>query len=525
MKRILWMGRICALLLCVLSMGMAVQAKGEKTIRSGIYAGSVNLSGMTKEEALRAVEDFVDGLKDTSVTLLAGAGSRVDVTVGELGIAWANPELVTEALEVGTRGNVIERYKQLKDLERRNLVLPIRLSFDRQAISDFLTSECSRYDMEPVNMSLVRENGEFRIVEGHSGYVLDVEMSIDRINDYLTGAWDYQPCVIELAVEVQEARGSREELSQVRDILGSFTTSFAGSTADRKANIRNGCQMLDGITLYPGEEISVYGKTAPFTQENGYYKAGSYLNGKVVDSLGGGICQVSTTLYNAVLLAELNVTMRCSHSMTVSYVDVSADAAIAEGSGKDFRFINDLEYPIYIEGYTENNKVTFNIYGRETRAKGREVRYESEVVETIKPSADDIHADNTKPIGYIATDSGAHVGYRARLWKVVLEDGREVSRTQANSSSYRMVPRSVTVGTATTDLAAYNEIMAAIGTGSLSHVKEVVARLTAVQAAPPSEVPLSPETSQAPLSSQESPPSSSSEAASVPDPVDEVIVE
>ncbi len=486
MKRILRIGRICVLLLvCALSFGTAAQAKGEKTIRSGIYAGSVDLSGMTKEEALRAVGSFVDGLKDTPVTLLASADSRVAVTAGELGIAWANPELVTEALEVGTRGNVIERYKRLKDLEHRNLVFPIELSFDLQAIRDFLTLTCTKYDVEPVNMSLVRENGEFQIVEGHKGYVLDVEMSIDRINDYLTGDWDYQPCVIELDVAVKEPKGSVEELSQVTDILGSFTTSFAGSSADRKANIKNGCRLIDGVTLYPGEEFSAYQRVSPFTEGNGYYMAGSYLNGRVVDSLGGGICQVSTTLYNAVLLAELNVTMRYNHSMTVSYVDISADAAIAESSGKDFRFVNNLEHPIYIEGYTEKNKITFNIYGVESRAVGREVRYESEILEIINPSADDIHADNTRPIGYISTDSGAHVGYRARLWKVVLENDREVSRTQVNSSSYIMVPRSVTVGTATSDPGAYNEIMSAIGTGSLSQVREVVDRLTA----PPSPIP------------------------------------
>ena len=491
MKRILLMGRICVLLLvCALAFGMTAQAKGERTIKSGIFAGDVDLSGMTEEEALRAVENFVDGLRDTQITLLASAGSRVVVTAGELGIAWANPELVTEALEVGTRGNVIERYKQLKDLEHRNLVLPVELSFDQQAISDFLTFTCAEYDVEPVDMSLVRENGEFRIVEGHRGYVLNVETSIDRINGYLTGDWDYHPCVIELDVVIREPKGSVEELSQVRDVLGSFTTSFAGSSSDRKANIKNGCSLINGMVLYPGEEFSTYQKVSPFTEENGYYMAGSYLNGRVVDSLGGGICQVSTTLYNAVLLAELNVTMRCNHSMTVSYVEISTDAAIAESSGKDFKFVNNLEYPIYIEGYTENNKITFNIYGMESRAVGREVRYESEILEIINPPADEIHADSTRPIGYVVTDNAAHVGYKARLWKVVLEDGMEVSRTQVNSSTYKMVPRSVTVGTATSDPGAYEEIMAAIGTGSLSYVREVVDRLTAPspEAAPMSAV-------------------------------------
>ena len=118
--------------------------------------------------------------------------------------------------------------------------------------------------------------------------------------------------------------------------------------------------MASDATVYPGEEYSVLEHITPFTEANGYKLAGSYLNGQVVDSLGGGICQVSTTLYNAVLRAELNVTERHNHSMVVTYVDKSADAAIAESAGKDFRFVNNTEHPIYIEGYTHDKKITFS---------------------------------------------------------------------------------------------------------------------------------------------------------------------
>ena len=93
----------------------------------------------------------------------------------------------------------------------------------------------------------------------------------------------------------------------------------------------------------------------------------------MVDSLGGGICQVSTTLYNAVLLSELEVTERHNHSMIVTYVDPSADAAIAESAGKDFKFVNNTDHPIYIDGHCENKNITFTIYGVETRSAEREV--------------------------------------------------------------------------------------------------------------------------------------------------------
>lgn len=237
--------------------------------------------------------------------------------------------------------------------------------------------------------------------------------------------------------------------------------------------MENGCRLLSGITLYPGDEISTLETITPFSEENGYYMAASYLNGQVVDSLGGGICQVSTTLYNAVLQAELEVTERYNHSMIVTYVDPSADAAIAESSGKDFKFKNNLDYPVYIDGYTTPEKqITFTIYGLETRDSGREVIYESEVLERTVPDTEVIYTDASMPVGYCSVQS-AHVGYKARLWKVVKENGEEVSREQVNSSSYMKAPRSATVGVATEDPGAYNAIMAAVASGSVDQVKAV----------------------------------------------------
>lgn len=467
-----------SLLGLALCFGIQARAEEQDTIKTGIYAGAIPLGGMTKEEADREIQSFVENLGQVQITLLAAAGKEVVVNAGEFGIRWANPELTEEAAKVGTRGNVIQRYKVLKDLEHDSLVYDILLSLDLQAVGDVLIQKCSVYDSEASDMSLIRENGEFRIIEGTAGYFLDVETSIDNVNDFLTGDWDYRPCEIALNVEELQPRGTKEQLSAVRDVLGSFTTVYSTSAAGRKANVENGCQLIDGTLLYPGDEFSAHDATAPYTEQNGYHMAGSYVGGRVVDSVGGGVCQVSTTLYNAVLGAELEVKKRYSHSMTVSYVDISADAALAESSGKDFVFVNNTEYPIYIEGQTGDRRLTFTIYGVETRPAGRSVRYESEVLETISPSGDVIRTDDTLPVGYLETDS-AYTGYKARLWKIVEEDGVEVSRTQVNSSTYKMVPRSATVGTATGDEAVRSELQRAVESGNIDVVKNVLAALTA----------------------------------------------
>lgn len=474
-----WIKRGCLpafLFACLFMFSMTADAQEGDVIKNGVFADEIDLSGMNAQEATEAVEAYVESLRGTQITLLAGGNTEVPVTAGEMGLAWGNPEIITEALGVGTRGNVIERYKMLKDLERENLVYPIEFTYDFQAVTDILTERCAKYDVAAEDATLVRENGAFRVVGGNTGYALDVEASFDKIYEVLTGEWDHQACTIPLVVDVEQPRGSAEELARVKDVLGTYTTSFSSSNGNRSENVANGCRLINGTLLYPGDEFSTYEKVSPFSTDNGYYMAGSYLNGQVVDSLGGGICQVSTTLYNAVLLSELEVTERHNHSMIVSYVDPSADAAIAESSGKDFKFVNNLDCPIYIEGYVENKKITFTIYGEEQRDPARKVRYESEVLEVINPPADNIYADEGQPIGYIVKSS-AHIGYKARLWKVVTENGQE-TRTQVNSSSYKMVPRSATVGVATADPYAHEEIMAAIGTGSIDHVENVIGMLT-----------------------------------------------
>ena len=242
--------------------------------------------------------------------------------------------------------------------------------------------------------------------------------------------------------------------------------------------MENGCRLIDSTILYPGDEFSTYETIKPFTEANGYYPAGSYLNGMVVDSLGGGICQVSTTLYNAVLLAELEVTERNNHSMIVTYVQPSMDAAIAESSGKDFKFKNNFSNPIYIEGHTEGKQITFTIYGMEERSAGHQVRYESETLSVTKPDHEVITPSDSQGIGYIDVQS-AHIGYTAQLWRIIEEDGVEVSREVINSSAYKVSPRTAVVGTGTDNPAYAARMQAAIASGSIDTCKAEAAAIKA----------------------------------------------
>ena len=497
-------GLVCfALAISLLGLwGFRAQASEEngkaKRILPGIFIENISLEGKTAEEARAEVESYVsESLGGRVISLIAIDGNKVDITPAEIGLRWSNPEIVEEAADIGQTGNVVARYKAAKDLQYQNKVFHMEFDADREQIRQILEQQCAVYNVEAKDATLSRVNGSFVINEGQTGKVIDVEASTQLICDYFNSDWNEEEGgSIELIISVDEPQGTAEELGKVKDVLGTFTTSYRTSGSARSANVANGCALINGTTLYPGDEFSTCEAITPFTSENGYYMAASYLNGQVVDSLGGGICQVSTTLYNAVLLSELEVTERHNHSMIVTYVDPSADAAIAESSGKDFRFVNNTQAPLYIEGVTTDDKhITFTIYGVETRDSGHQVRYESEVVSTTYPDTEVIYVNESLPLGSISVQS-AHIGYKANLWKIVTENGREVSREQVNSSSYKVTPRTATVGVATADPNAYNQIMAAIATHSIDHVKNVAAALAAGEVPPPTEVPIDPATGQ-----------------------------
>lgn len=451
---------------------LPVNAREDK-FESGIYVDDMSLSGMTMQEAEEQIKAYVDSFGEAEITMNAVEGGTIVTTASELGLKWGNESILKEAADFGRDGDILRCYKELKDLEYQNKIYHVKFDFDKNKIKTLIEENAVQYDREAVNATLTKTEEGFDITEGQSGIMVDTSASVDTVYDYLTNDWDGTSCAIDLVISVEEPKGNAEDLAKVKDVLGTFTTSYSTSGGPRSANVANGCSLINGTTMYPGDEFSAYEAVSPFTEANGYYMAGSYVNGQVVDSLGGGICQVSTTLYNAVLLSELEVTERYNHSMIVTYVDPSADAAIAESSGKDFKFKNNLEYPIYIEGVTTPDKqITFTIYGVETRDSSREVSYESVVLERTVPDTEVIYADESLPVGYCVVQS-AHIGYKAQLWKVVRENGVEVSREQVNSSSYMKAPRSATVGVASPDEGARNAILAAVATNSIDEVKAV----------------------------------------------------
>ncbi len=452
-----------------------LKAEGAERIAERVYIGTIDVGGMTEEEASAAVDDYVKKAGDAVISLSVGDKS-IDVQASELGVHFTNRNVIRQALDVGRSGNLIKRYKDKKDLEHGDKVLRMVLEVDRQAVASLLREKAEELNQEAVDNGLVRENGSFRFIEGEQGIEVNTATSVEVVRDFISDGWDGTPASVELAAEIVEPRGAKEELSKIEDVLGTYRTTYGDSGRNRCTNIEVAAGKINGTLLYPGEEFSVYETIGPLVASNGYELAGAYENGQTVESYGGGVCQISTTLYNAVILAELEITERSNHSMIVNYVKPSMDAAIA-GDYKDLKFVNNKDIPVYIEASIEGKSVSFSIFGEETRPSNRKVAYESEVVSEQHPGTQFVATGD--PAGYVGVSQGAHTGYVARLWKIVTVDGAEESREIFNKSTYRASPRIVRVGTASADPNISAAMGAAIASGDEATIRATAASCAA----------------------------------------------
>lgn len=477
----LWLLLGCCMLIGKVDYAYATESN--QRFMEGVFVEDISLVGMTHDEALTVIGNYIKEISKYSILIEDDIENQLIIEIEDLGIEWINSEVLDEAIEYGQTGNVIRRYKEKTDLEKMGTrVYPLEIIYDESSIQEFVEAEAELFMVEKKDASLTRVSGEFIYEDGFSGYTLDVAGTTQMVYETLLDDYRGGDIIIEAIRFEEDFLGSANELSQIKDVLGTFTTSYTSSSSGRVKNIQVATNFIDGVILYPGEEYSVLQAMLPFTASNGYELGGSYFEGTVISSYGGGVCQVSTTLYNALLLAELDITERYNHSMTVSYVPRAQDAAVSEG-GLDLKFVNTLEYPIYIEGYnTSDKRCTFTIYGVETRPENRKIVIESEITEVLDSNISTITAVS-ESIGYVEVNSG-YTGYRSKLWKLIYEDGVLVDRVQMNSSVYRSTAGSASVGVASTNSGAVAAVKAAIATGDIDQVKSVSSYWAEVLARP-----------------------------------------
>ena len=228
------------------------------------------------------------------------------------------------------------------------------------------------------------------------------------------------------------------------DLLGTYKTYYNSSNKDRTTNLRLASNKIDGTVLMPGETFSYNKVVGERTIAAGYKEAPIYAGGKVVDGIGGGICQVSSTLYNAVIFANLDIVSRTNHRFVPSYVTAGRDATVVYGS-IDFKFKNTRKYPIKIESSVSGGVAKVSIYGMKEE-KEYDVKIETKITGSI-PTKTVYEEDSALPAGKEKVVQKGHKGTYSEAYKVVYYNGKVVSRTLLSKDKYSAMETIIKRGT------------------------------------------------------------------------------
>ncbi|MCX6703215.1 MAG: VanW family protein [Candidatus Zambryskibacteria bacterium] len=222
-----------------------------------------------------------------------------------------------------------------------------------------------------------------------------------------------------------------------QELIGKGELSYLGGTVGRNKNIELGVQRLNGTVVAPGAEFSFTKALGEVTEEAGFSKEKIFLNGEVTKGVGGGLCQLSTTLFQTVMNTGLPVTERHNHSYSVSYYDVGLDATYAD-PGPDFRFVNDTLYPITIKGTALNHKVRFEIYGTPDGRVASTSEVEISQIVDFPPVRNVVveALEKDQPL----CRNTPQIGYTAKvIYEVLFSDGKK--KEQIFTSKYKPLQR------------------------------------------------------------------------------------
>lgn len=430
---------------CLLAFAPTAMAAEKDTIAEGISVEGMDVGGLTAEEAEELVTDYVTDLENGTLQVFFN-GAETAVGFADLGFVWDNPEVVSEAARCGQTGNLLERYQEITTLKNEGRDYEIAYHIDESLLEEFLQEQAEEYQTDAVDATIKKKGKSFTVTQSEDGLTVDLAATMSKILGAMESEWAGGILQVDAEVEILKPTYVTEDLEQIKDCLGEHSTNYNAANVARTTNLTNGTHFIDGVVLLPGETLSIYDYLYPCTEENGYRSAIAYADGGYVDSIGGGICQISTTLYNALLKAELKVLTRAPHSLTVSYADPGFDSAQAEGS-KDLSFKNSTDYPVYVEAWASNGTVHCALWGVETRPSNRTVRYYNNILSRVSPGEPVYTEDPNLPEGEEKYDQDPYDAIVAELYKEVSVDGVVKETTLLHTDRYAASPAKIRIGT------------------------------------------------------------------------------
>ncbi|EOG8709158.1 VanW family protein [Bacillus cereus] len=371
----------------------------------------ISLDGKNKKDIQAIINQKITELDQKSLTYIF-QNDKQTYTWKDLGINYKEKDIIDKIFKE-QEGNAINRYKMRKQAENGELKRNYKLTpqLNTTAYESFMKDKYNETLKNPVNAELSIEGTTVNISQSQNGEKIDKGKLTDLTKQAITsGTPD-----ITLPVTLLKPERSTEDIQKmgIKEVIAEYSTPMAGRNGNQSFNVNKSANTLSGVIVAPDETFSFNGRVGVTDAAHGYKSAAVYSQGKVIQSAGGGVCQVSSTLYSAALRADLGIVSRSNHSMPVNYLPLGQDAAVAD-YGPDLKFKNNTGNHIYIQAFSNGGSITTRIFGTNT---GKNVEVSSQVI------------------------SRTNDKITAVTYKKVTQNGEVISNGQISRSVYKSAPK------------------------------------------------------------------------------------
>ena len=417
-----------------------------EVIYPGIFVDGVHVGDMTIEQAREAL---------TAVGSDAPAAFSVNVAIGDktwtvdssnvpatrdlgnvLERAYAIGRTNTTAIQSTLQTPFRERTNTAIALRERGINLTTSASYDHDAVRKIVDEISAYVTREPVDAQILTfdyNTRTFTFSEEQPGVTFDKEILYERITAALD-RWE-RGATVTVDPIVTQPGVTKADLAANFKLVAAYTTDTT-KESNRNTNIDLACKAINGTALMPGETFSFNEATGQRTTDKGYKSAGAIAAGQSIEEVGGGICQVSSTIFNAVARADLEIVYRSPHAWPSTYVNRGEDATV-NWPNLDFKFKNNKSTPIFLITYYKDRKMSAEIWGM-SLGEGVSIDLESKVIKTMEPPVEVKYVNNTElPYGTSKTTVKARTGYVVETYQVWYKDGQETKRNLLHTSTYK----------------------------------------------------------------------------------------
>lgn len=410
-------------------------------IANGVSVQEVKLGGLDRRACIERLTAADEELAGTTLELRFD-GRSWEVALGRLGVSLDIEGIADEALAVGRRGLFVNQWLERHRIKQKGVTIPLRLTLSEDVLRETVSGFMDEYVSPPVNAGFrVTAQDTVVLVPDRVGTGVDYAALGKAV---LQSAKRPEPPPVDIAVIEVWPEHTLDDVRAMRlnGLIAQYTTRFNPSLVDRSYNIAVAARAFDNLLVAPGEVVSFNEIVGPRSREAGYRSAPIIVNDEFEEGMGGGVCQVSSTLYNAVLLADLEIIERKNHSLPIAYIPIGRDATVVYGA-VDLKFRNNTKGSVFLKTAVGNGSLTIKIFGDAENFPKVEIR--SWITETI--AARVIYEDDEMlEIGEEVVKRKGVNGYRVKAERWVWRDGA-VEKSALPGSFYNPQHEVIAVGT------------------------------------------------------------------------------